>query len=86
MLERIIHNMEGTYKYDDCTVKDPIVTIYDIGRDLSTGLTKGEVNLTDPLDPSNGATFFFSDKTEPLTWTVLECQIWVENYLQRYKI
>lgn len=78
--------MEGTYKYDDCTVTDPIVNIYDIGRDLATGLTKGEVNITDPLDPANGATFFFSDPSEPISWTVIECQIWIENYLQRYKI
>jgi len=77
--------MEGTYKYDDCIITNPILTIYDIGRDLSEGLTKCELNLTDPKDKTNGCSFGFMDDSEPTKWTAVDVQIWVENYLQKYK-
>lgn len=74
--------MEGVYKYDDCTVTDPVVNIYDIGWNYDAAETVCEVNMQDAED---GATFTFSDPTQPVAWTDEEILIWVENYLQRYK-
>ncbi len=78
--------MEGTYKYQDCTIINPIVTIYDIGCDLSSGETKCACNMTDPADNTNGCSFGFKNDSKPDSWTLEDIQIWVENYLQKYKV
>lgn len=85
MLERITHRMEGTYKYDDCIVVDPVVTIYNIGRDMGIQ-TVAEINWTDPLDSANGCSFTIEDPSEPTEWTEDECQVWVEQQCQQYRI
>ena len=77
--------MEGTYKYDACIIINQLLTVSAIGRDLSEGMTQCEVNLTDPKDNTNGCSFGFMDDSEPTKWTETDVQIWVENYLQKYK-
>lgn len=74
--------MMGKYTYDDCTVTDPTVTIYSIGVNMENGQTDCEVNMQGEDD---GATWFFSSDTQPTSWTTEDVQIWVEDYLQRYR-
>lgn len=75
--------IEGTYKIDDCTVINPTLSIYDMGRSLSEEITIAQVNIQDEND---GATFTIKDESEPIEWTTEQSFLWVVEQLQKYKI
>lgn len=79
--------MNGTYKYDDCTVTDPTVEL--IYKTIPYNGDPSVVNVY-MYDTNDGANFDLTDKDEqvkiPSSDVEPATQNWVENYLKKYKV
>ena len=75
--------IEGTYKKDDCTVTNPEVTIYSMGRDLANTITTAFIFINDKND---GFSFKIKDESEPSEWTTEASYVWLVEQLQQYRI
>lgn len=75
--------MQGTYIIYGTELIDPIIEYYMIGRNLVNGQSIADINVTDGI---NSVPLTYEVADEPTTWTLSDVAVWVENYLQQYKV
>lgn len=78
--------MEGTYTLYGNTIVDPEIDYYFVGRNIITSKSNVEILVKDTQNLENSVPLNYEVDDEPTDWTLPDIAVWVEAYLQQYRV